>query len=64
VVTVDIEERDRPEHPRITYLTGSSVGDEVVARIRSQIGPDDKVMAILDSDGGQVPPLDTHEVRM
>jgi cephalosporin hydroxylase len=51
VITVDIEERDdRPTHPRITYLTGSSVDDEVVARIRAEIGPDDTVMAILDSD--------------
>jgi cephalosporin hydroxylase len=51
VVTIDIEERpNRPEHPRITYLTGSSVDDQVVAQIREQIGPEDTVMAILDSD--------------
>jgi cephalosporin hydroxylase len=51
VITIDIEERPgRPTHPRITYLTGSSVDDEVVARIRGEIGPDDTVMAILDSD--------------
>jgi cephalosporin hydroxylase len=50
VVTVDIEERKRPEHPRITYLTGSSVAEEVVSRIRDEIGPEDKVMVILDSD--------------
>ena len=51
VITIDIEERpNRPEHPRITYLTGSSVDDQVVAQIRDQIGPEEKVMAILDSD--------------
>jgi cephalosporin hydroxylase len=51
VITIDIEERgDRPRHPRITYVTGSSVEGEVVARIRGDIGADDTVMAILDSD--------------
>jgi cephalosporin hydroxylase len=51
VITIDIEERgDRPTHPRITYVTGSSVEAEVVARIRGEIGADDTVMAILDSD--------------
>ncbi len=51
VITVDIEERDgRPSHPRLTYLTGSSVDDQVVARIRSLIAPNETVMVILDSD--------------
>jgi len=31
IVTVDIEERDgRPQHPRITYLTGSSADPQIV----------------------------------
>lgn len=51
VITVDVEQRrDRPAHPRVTYITGSSVEDEVLTRIRGEIGPDDLVMAILDSD--------------
>jgi len=51
VITIDIEERaGRPTHPRITYVTGSSVDDEVVKRVRGRIDAADTVMAILDSD--------------
>jgi cephalosporin hydroxylase len=51
VITIDVEERDgRPEHDRITYLTGSSVSSEVVAEVRAQIAPEERVMVILDSD--------------
>lgn len=51
VITVDIEPRDdRPPHPRITYLTGSSTDPEIVATVRDSIGPDEKTMVILDSD--------------
>jgi cephalosporin hydroxylase len=50
IVTIDVEKRDRPAHPRITYITGSStapeVRDEVVARGRSR----DRVLVLLDSD--------------
>jgi cephalosporin hydroxylase len=50
VVTVDVEERKRPEHPRIAYLTGSSVDDAILADIRGRIKPEENVMVILDSD--------------
>ena len=51
VITVDIDpEASRPPHDRISYLEGSSTADDVVAQIRSAIGPDDRVLAILDSD--------------
>jgi cephalosporin hydroxylase len=51
VVTIDIKERTgRPQHPRITYLLGSSTSPEIVQRIRSTIGNDDRVLVILDSD--------------
>jgi cephalosporin hydroxylase len=51
VVTVDVtEEARRPDHPRITYLPGSSTDPDVVERITSEIGADDSVMVILDSD--------------
>lgn len=50
IVTIDVEKRDRPAHPRITYLTGSStaphVRDEVAERAQSL----ERVVVLLDSD--------------
>lgn len=50
VVTVDVEAYPQcPAHPRITYLTGSSVDEPIVSRIRAEVGSG-TAMAILDSD--------------
>ncbi len=50
VITIDIEDKPgRPEHPRITYLTGSSVDKEITARVREAVG-DGRAMVVLDSD--------------
>ena len=51
VITVDIVDYpDKPQHDRITYLTGSSTSLEIIERIRELISPDEKVMVFLDSD--------------
>jgi cephalosporin hydroxylase len=51
VITVDIQERpDRPVHPRITYITGSSTDAETVNRIRNSIQEPGTTLVILDSD--------------
>jgi cephalosporin hydroxylase len=51
VITIDIQERpDRPPHPRITYLTGSSVDEGILKTVRETVGEGKKVMVILDSD--------------
>jgi cephalosporin hydroxylase len=51
VVSVDIEARnDRPSHPRIEYLTGSSVDPAMVEAVRRRVAPGDRVVVILDSD--------------
>ena len=51
IVTVDIEERaNRPQHPRITYLAGSSTDEQVVERVRGKSQDKSTVMVILDSD--------------
>jgi cephalosporin hydroxylase len=51
VVSIDIEpRRDRPEHPRITYLTGSSTDPDIVAQVDERIAEQAQVMVILDSD--------------
>src|SRR4029453_10122114 len=50
VITIDIEEgkRERPSHPRILYLKGSSVAPEIVDRVKDEISDSDRVMVILD----------------
>jgi cephalosporin hydroxylase len=51
VVTIDITALpDRPEHPRITYLTGSSTDAAVVAKVDERIAGGSTVIIILDSD--------------
>jgi cephalosporin hydroxylase len=51
IISVDIRELDnRPRHPRITYITGSSLADETIGKIKSMVKPGEKVMVILDSD--------------
>lgn len=52
IITVDVApgEGVRPEHPRVTYLTGSSIGPEIVERIRRRAENADTVMVLLDSD--------------
>ena len=51
VVTVDVAKRPGvPAHPRITYVTGSSVDPAVVARVRSELADASPVMVLLDSD--------------
>ena len=49
IITIDITESNtRPEHKRITYLTGSSIDPKLVAQISDKVR--DKVtMVILDS---------------
>jgi cephalosporin hydroxylase len=51
IVTIDIESTpDRPVHPRITYLLGSSVDPDVVAQVRAMLPSEGHVLVILDSD--------------
>ena len=50
VITVDLHAKpNRPEHPRIRYLTGSSTDPAIIADIRNLVG-DARAMVILDSD--------------
>lgn len=54
VVSIDIARREQsmapPEHPRITYLLGSSVSDEIVAEVRARAEAVQTTMVVLDSD--------------
>ena len=51
VVTIDVEVRgERPKHPRITYLQGSSVSEKVMNQIRAEVEGQSPILVILDSD--------------
>jgi len=51
VVTIDNHiYPDRPNHPRIHYLTGSSTDPEVVQALKEIVSPQDRAIVILDSD--------------
>jgi cephalosporin hydroxylase len=51
VLTIDISPPEgKPQHPRLTYLQGSSTAPEIVARVKREIKPGEKVLVILDSD--------------
>jgi cephalosporin hydroxylase len=51
VVSVDIDQSiRRPQHPRITYLAGSSTAPEVVARVKAEAAGAARIFVILDSD--------------
>lgn len=50
IITIDIEELPRPDHPRVRYVTGSSADPELI-RATLADRPDDEVrVVILDSD--------------
>jgi len=54
IITIDIEQiPNRPTHPRIRYLMGSSTAPEVVEVVTRSIAPHETVMVILDSDHHQ-----------
>jgi len=50
IVTVDVVERERPAHERVTYLTGSSTDPQIAAQVLEFVGDDSPVLVILDSD--------------
>jgi cephalosporin hydroxylase len=50
VVTVDVEARRRPEHDRITYLSGSSTAPEIVEQMSEHCANSRTVLVVLDSD--------------
>jgi cephalosporin hydroxylase len=51
IITIDIEAQpDRPQHPRITYVLGSSVDPKIVAETKAAVAGAKTVLVILDSD--------------
>jgi cephalosporin hydroxylase len=59
VVTVDIERRDDlPEHPRVEYMTASSVDPVLIADLTARAHSASRVLVILDSDHSRQHVLD------
>jgi cephalosporin hydroxylase len=51
VVTIDCQHRPGLiEHPRIRYLLGSSTDADILGQVKAQIGEQERVMVILDSN--------------
>ncbi len=51
IITIDIADSPlRPAHPRITYMKGSTIADDVIARVRHSVPSDKRIMVILDSN--------------
>lgn len=51
VLSIDIEARSGlPVHPRIAYLHGSSISEEILQQVRKEAGSAGKVLVVLDSD--------------
>jgi cephalosporin hydroxylase len=51
IISIDIEDKEnRPEHPRIEYLLGSSTSEEIVEKVQALITGKDRIMVALDSD--------------
>lgn len=50
VITIDIEPNlNRPPHPRITYITGSSVDPAIISTVKDIVGSQ-RALVVLDSD--------------
>lgn len=51
VVSIDVDPAlHLPKHPRVHYVRGSSVGDEMVSAVRAMAATHPRVMVSLDSD--------------
>ena len=53
VISIDIQDRGQPEHPRIEYLLGNTTCDPMVQQVKDMVG-DGSVMVVLDSDHKRV----------
>ena len=50
VLSIDVDRRDdRPRHPRISYLTGSSTSNAILRQVRHRVKGTAPVLVILDS---------------
>lgn len=50
IITVDVAEQPRPAHPRVRYVTGSSIAPEFISLVEAEAKQAKKVLVVLDSD--------------
>jgi hypothetical protein len=51
VITIDVMSHPNlPEHPRITYLSGSSSDHSIFEKVQTIVGENKNIMVVLDSD--------------
>jgi len=51
IITIDIDfVPNRPQHPRITHLLGSSTAPNIVEQVKNRVAGKQTVLVILDSD--------------
>jgi cephalosporin hydroxylase len=51
IVTIDIESpKSKPQHPRVTYIQGSSVAAEIMETLNQYVKGKEVVLVFLDSD--------------
>jgi cephalosporin hydroxylase len=63
VVTIDPHEYgERPQHPRITYVRGSSTAPDTLTQVRARVTGDERGLVVLDSDHAAAHVLE--ELRM
>lgn len=48
VLSIDIEAKATPKHPRVQYIAGNSADREVVAKVATRVSG--RIMVVLDSD--------------
>ncbi len=59
IVSIDIDEdAERPVHPRVTYLTGSSSDPAIIEQVKGRAQRAGRVMIVLDSDHSKKHVLD------
>ena len=54
IVTIDIEDHQRPSHPRIEYIKGSSIDIKLIDDLFLKYSGLKKILVILDSDHSEV----------
>jgi len=51
IISIDIQDfKGRPEHPRIEYITGSSIDPDIIAKLQPAVDAAESVWVILDAD--------------
>lgn len=50
IITIDIDAKATPPHPRVTYVAGSSVDFEVIDQVAARAAGAETVLVMLDSD--------------